>query len=426
MSKLAVVGTGYVGLTAGACLAHMGHQVVCVDRDADKVERLAAGDVPIVEDGLSDLVVDGIASGQLSFTTMLFEAVVGIDQVLLTLPTPTGSDGSTDLSALEAVCGELGPVLASGTVVVVRSTVPVGTTRQVPGMLGRSDLPVVANPEFLREGTSVSDFLEPDRIVVGSDDPDASALVVGLYDTLDAPVVETDPSAAEMIKYASNAYLVTRLSFINSIAAVCEGLEADVDAVVEGLGLDHRIGPTYLRPGPGWGGSCFPKDTRSLVDSARRGGYDFLFLEAAIAVNEEQFDRVVAKVAASMGGSVKGRTVAVWGLTFKARTDDHRDSPAVAIVERLLAAGAHVVAHDPTVVAVTDLLPSDLELTAGPLEACSGADALVLLTDWPEFALVDPVAVAEALSTPSVVDTRGVLDRREWERAGFDVRSIGR
>lgn len=426
MSNLAVIGTGYVGLTAGACLAGKGHRVVCVDRDADKVQQLTAGDVPIVEEGLADLVADGIAADRLSFTTQLVDAVSGVDGVLLSLPTPTNSDGSTDLTALEVVCRELGEVLAGGTVVVVRSTVPVGTARRLPEMLGRSDLPVVANPEFLREGNAVSDFLTPDRIVVGSDDPDAAALVVGFYRSLDAPVVVTDPSAAEMIKYASNAYLVTRLSFINSIAAVCEGLDADVDAVVEGLGLDHRIGSAYLRPGPGWGGSCFPKDTRSLVDSARRGGYEFRFLEAAIAVNEEQFDRMVAKVAVATGGSLQGRIVAAWGLSFKAGTDDHRDSPAVAVIERLLAAGARVVAHDPTVVGPSDELPAGLELATGPLEACAGADALVLLTEWPEFAEVDPGAVADALARPAVVDTRGVLDRGRWEQAGLHVGSIGR
>jgi UDPglucose 6-dehydrogenase len=229
-----------------------------------------------------------------------------------------------------------------------------------------------------------------------------------------------------MIKYASNAYLVTRLSFINSIAAVCEGLNADVDAVVTGLGLDHRIGSAYLRPGPGWGGSCFPKDTRSLVDMARRVGYEFRFLETAIAVNEEQFDRVVAKVGRAVGGALDGRCIAVWGLTFKAGTDDHRDSPSVAVIERMMAAGAHVVAYDPTVTQHTDLLPVGLGLGVDPISVCQGADALVILTEWSEFTTVEPRAVFQALAKPNVVDTRGILDRAHWETLGFDVGSIGR
>ena len=380
----------------------------------------------MVEDGLGDLVAKGLGSGLLSFSTDLASAVAEVEAVLLCLPTPTAADGSTDLAVLEEVCVELGSLLETGTTVVVRSTVPVGTTRRLPEMMGRSDLPVVANPEFLREGTAVSDFLGPDRIVVGSDDRDAAAFVAGFYEALDVPKVVTDPSAAEMIKYASNAYLVTRLSFINSIAAVCEGLDADIDAVVEGLGLDHRIGSAYLRPGPGWGGSCFPKDTRSLVDSARRGGYEFRFLEAAITANEEQFDRVVAKVEATVEGGISGRCVAVWGLTFKAGTDDHRDSPAVAVIERMMVAGARVRAYDPTVASRSEALPEGLEICADPVEACRGADGLVILTEWPEFAEVDPGAVSAVLEVASVVDTRGVIDRKRWTSAGFGVESIGR
>ena len=426
MSDLAVIGTGYVGLTAGACLADLGHRVVCVDRDIDKIAGLSAGEVSMVEDGLGDLVARGLRSGLLSFSADLASAVAEVEAVLLSLPTPTATDGSTDLAVLEEVCVELGSLLASGTTVVVRSTVPVGTARRLPELLGRSDLPVVANPEFLREGTAVSDFLGPDRIVVGSDDQEAATFVASFYEALDVPKVVTDPSAAEMIKYASNAYLVTRLSFINSIAAVCEGLDADIDAVVEGLGLDHRVGSAYLRPGPGWGGSCFPKDTRSLVDSARRGGYEFRFLEAAIIANEEQFDRVTAKVAATIGGVLSGQCVAVWGVTFKAGTDDYRDSPAVAVIERMMVAGARVRAYDPTVASRSEALPAGLEICSDPVATCRDADGLVVLTEWPEFAEVDPEVVADVLRVSSIVDTRGVLDRERWAAAGFDVETIGR
>lgn len=426
MPRIAVVGTGYVGLTAGACFAHLGHVVTCVDTDEEKVASLSGGHVPIVEEGLDRLVADGMAAGRLSFTADLPAGVDGIDLAFLCVPTPMDADGSADLSILRSACADLGRVLAPGVVVVVKSTVPVGTTRDVPGFLGRDDLPVAANPEFLREGTAVDDFLRPDRLVVGADSGEVVDRVVAVYGGLDAPVVRTDPTAAEMVKYASNAYLVTRLSFVNAIAAICEGLSADVDAVVSGMGLDARIGPAYLRPGPGWGGSCFPKDTRSLVESARRGGYEFRFLEAAIAVNEEQFDRVVSKASDAVGGSLSGRRVAVWGLTFKAGTDDHRDSPAVAIVERLLAAGADVVACDPTVAAIGPDLPGGLVVVTDPVDACRGAETLVVLTEWSSFGDVDPGVVGDVMAGRIVVDTRGVLDRVAWEAVGLEVRGIGR
>ena len=426
MLRIAVVGTGYVGLTAGACFAHLGHDVTCIDIDADKVRGLSRGLVPIMEEGLDRLVEEGLAAGRLSFTWDLAAGVDGADLAFLCVPTPMDTEGSADLSALRAACADLGGMLDPGVVVVVKSTGPVGTTRNLPEFLGRDDLPVASNPEFLREGTAVEDFLRPDRLVVGADSGEVVDRVVAAYGGLDVPVVRTDPTAAEMVKYASNAYLVTRLSFVNAIAAICEGLSADVDAVVRGMGLDARIGPAYLRPGPGWGGSCFPKDTRSLVESARRGGYEFRFLEAAIAVNEEQFDRVVSKASDTVGGSLFGRRVAVWGLTFKAGTDDHRDSPAVAIVERLLAAGAEVVACDPTVAFAGPDLPAGLVVVADPVDACRGAETLVVLTEWSSFGDVDPGVVGDVMAGRIVVDTRGVLDRVAWEAVGLEVRGIGR
>ncbi|MDG2904873.1 MAG: nucleotide sugar dehydrogenase, partial [Acidimicrobiales bacterium] len=292
--------------------------------------------------------------------------------------------------------------------------------------LGRDDLAVVSNPEFLREGSAVRDFLEPDRVVVGADDPSAAEAVAALYDGFNSPVLVTDPVSAETIKYAANAFLVTKLSFVNSIAAVCESVGADVDDVMTGLGHDRRIGSGYLRPGPGWGGSCFPKDTRSLLQMAGRAGYDFRFLDVAVAVNEEQFDRVADKVRKAAGGDLAGRTVAAWGLTFKAGTDDLRDSPALAVIDRLLTAGATVRAHDPTVAAARPPIPDDVVVVSDLMAACDGADVLVVLTEWDNFQAADPAAVADRLVRPAVVDARNLLDRALWEGHGFEYQGIGR
>ncbi len=336
MARLAIIGTGYVGLTTGACLAHLGHDVVCADVDVEKVDRLADGEVPIVEAGLSDLVAEGLSADRLRFTADVAGSVADRQVVFLCVPTPHAPDGSVDLSYVEAAAASIGASLAPGAVVVNKSTVPVGTTAVVSGIIGRDDVAVASNPEFLREGTAVADFLGPDRIVIGSDDDRAREVVRSIYDGVDAPMVLTDPASAETIKYAANAFLATKLSFANAIAAVCEGVGADVSDVMSGLGYDRRIGPEFLNPGPGWGGSCLPKDTRALIRIAEDAGYDFRFLEGVIEVNEEQFARVAAKVRRAAGGQLERRTVAVWGLTFKAGTDDLRDSPALEVVDRLL------------------------------------------------------------------------------------------
>jgi len=289
--------------------------------------------------------------------------------VFLCVPTPHASDGSVDLSYVEAAAASIGASLAPGAVVVNKSTVPVGTTAVVSGIIGRDDVAVASNPEFLREGTAVADFLGPDRIVIGSDDDRAREVVRSIYDGIDAPVVLTNPASAETIKYVANAFLVTKLSFANAVAAVCEGVGADIDDVVLALGYDTRIGASHLRPGPGWGGSCFPKDSRALIHQAGQAGYDFRFLDSAIEVNRQQFDRIVDKVRQAVGGDLDGRAVAVWGLTFKAGTDDLRDSPALEIVDRLLAAGASVRAHDPTVPVRRGPVPDDVALADHFVEA---------------------------------------------------------
>ena len=428
MARLAIIGTGYVGLTTGACFAHLGHDVVCADVDAEKVARLQAGEVPIVEDRLDKLVREGLEDGRLSFVVGGADAVAECEFAFLCVPTPEAADGSADLSYIQAASAEIGPVLAAESIVINKSTVPVGSTRVVERALGRADVTVVSNPEFLREGSAVQDFLHPDRIVIGCEDRSAAVRVLSLYLGVTAPTLVTDPASAETIKYAANAFLATKLSFVNAIAAVCEGVGADVEDVMLGLGYDTRIGAQFLHPGPGWGGSCFPKDTRALVRIAADSGYDFQLLDGVIAVNEEQFTRVADKVRTAVGGDLMGRSVAVWGLTFKAGTDDLRDSPSLAVVQRLLAEGASVRAYDPTVDSA-DLLPDelrDVEVGTDPVDACRGAEALVVLTEWDEFRWQDPATVGEVMANAALVDARNLLDRSRWESRGFVHRGIGR
>jgi UDPglucose 6-dehydrogenase len=425
MSRIAVVGTGYVGLTTGVCFASMGHDVVCADVDERKVERLSRGECPIVESGLDALLQEGLASGRLRFVIGAAEAARGAEFVYLCVPTPQGLDGAADLSYIRGAVGEIAPVLSHGAIVVNKSTVPVGSTKVVERALGRSDVSVVSNPEFLREGAAVHDFLHPDRIVVGSDDQQAAARVAELYQGLGAPVLVTDPASAETIKYAANAFLATKVSFVNAVAAVCEAVGADVNDVVLGIGYDRRIGHEFLRPGPGWGGSCFPKDTVALIRIAEDAGYDFSLLRGVVAVNEQQRTRVVRKVrAAARVDTLEGVTVAVWGLTFKAGTDDRRDSPAVVIGERLAAEGAIVRAYDPTVPPGTAVGP--FVVCADPYDAATGAAAVVVLTEWDEFRWVDADKVGAAVANRALVDARNIVDRVAFRAAGFTVEGIGR
>jgi UDPglucose 6-dehydrogenase len=422
MSRIAVVGTGYVGLTTGACLAKLGHDVVCGDVDEDKVKELNKGQIPIVEAGLEELVQDGLESGNLRFVVGAAQAVEAAEFVYLCVPTPQGADGSADLSYIQAAAWEIAPVLDEGAIVVNKSTVPVGSTKVVEAVLGRPDVAVVSNPEFLREGSAVHDFMHPDRIVVGADDRAAAARVASLYLGVAAPFIVTDPASAETIKYAANAFLATKISFVNAIAAVCEAVGADVADVVLGIGSDTRIGHDFLKPGPGWGGSCFPKDSRALVRIAEDGGYDFDLLRGVISVNDQQRARIVEKITRACGGSLEGATIAVWGLTFKARTDDLRDSPALAIVDELRERGALIKAFDPTVKAE---LPG-MEICLDAYETCEGADVVTVLTEWDDFRWIDPDRVAGLVSSRQVVDARNLLERAAWQRAGFTYQGVGR
>jgi UDPglucose 6-dehydrogenase len=424
--RIAVVGTGYVGLTTGACLAHLGHTVVCADIDADKIAKLRDGIIPIVELGLTELVAEGMASGRLSFVVGSGEAAKNCDIAFLCVPTPQGEDGSADLSYVQRAAEEIAAVLPFEAIVVNKSTVPVGSTKVVEKALKRPDVKVVSNPEFLREGSAVQDFLKPDRVVVGSDDQAAAMKVASLYDGLSTRVIITDPASAETIKYAANAFLATKLSFINAIAAICEGVGADINDVVVGIGSDKRIGENFLRPGPGWGGSCFPKDSRALIKIAEDADYSFDLLKGVITVNDQQLDRVADKIRLAAGGNLSGKIVAVWGLTFKAGTDDLRDSPAIAIIERLMKLGARVQAYDPTVNVVRPGIPNDLVIAASCGKATTKADVLAVLTEWDEFKWVSASETSTHMTGKQIIDARNLLDRKDWERAGFTYQGIGR
>jgi UDPglucose 6-dehydrogenase len=423
---VAIIGTGYVGLTTGACLAHLGHKVVCADVDPEKIAKLQSGIIPIVEHGLAELVAEGMASGRLSFVVGSVEAAKSCDIAFLCVPTPQGEDGSADLSYVQRAAEEIAAVLPFEAIVVNKSTVPVGSTKVVEQALKRPDVKVVSNPEFLREGSAVQDFLKPDRVVVGSDDQAAAMKVASLYDGLSTRVIITDPASAETIKYAANAFLATKLSFINAIAAICEGVGADINDVVVGMGSDKRIGENFLRPGPGWGGSCFPKDSRALIKIAEDADYSFDLLKGVITVNDQQLDRVADKIRIAAGGSLSGKIVAVWGLTFKAGTDDLRDSPAIAIIERLMKFGARVQAFDPTVTNVRSGIPKDLVIASSSAEATSKADVLAVLTEWDDFKWISPTTIATTMAGKQIIDARNLLDRKDWERAGFTYQGIGR
>ena len=425
MLKVAIIGTGYVGLSTGACIASLGHVVTCVDVDQSKVEQLAAGKIPIVESGLDELVAAGLDEGKLTFTSDLSAAVAEAEVVFLCLPTPQGDDGSADLSYVRGAVRDLAPLLRSGAVLVNKSTVPVGTAEMVRDLLGREDVHVVSNPEFLRQGTAVHDFLQPSRVVIGGSNAEAMDRVAVLYEGVDAPILRMTSASAEALKYAANAFLATKLTFINAMADICEAVGADIFEVATGIGLDPRIGKDMLNAGPGWGGSCFPKDTRALVSIAADGGYDFALLRGVIETNDQHYARIAEKVISECGGSVKGLTVGAWGLTFKAGTDDLRDSPAIKILAMLHQAGASIRAYDPTAKGQYSVYPW-INVVPSAVEACSGADALAVLTEWPEFSKVSPMEVAGVLNNPRVVDGRNVLDREAWKAAGFDYRGVGR
>jgi UDPglucose 6-dehydrogenase len=426
-ARIAVVGAGYVGLTTAVCLAHHGHAVVCGDNDLAKVEKLSAGVPTFVEEGLGALLNQGLSSRRLHFVTSAAASVRDAEFVFICVSTPGHPDGSPDLSALEAVASEIGPHLAPGTVVVNKSTVPIGSTVLVERLLGRDDVTVVSNPEFLREGSAIQDCLFPARIVVGGKDRTVAARVGELLGTDHAPLIVTDAATAEMIKYASNGFLATKLSFANAVSDLCERVGADAHDVLRGMGYDPRIGSSFLHPGPGWGGSCLPKDTHALIFMAKQAGFPFPFLEEIIRSNETHMGAVVTKIRHACEGVLAGSVIAAWGLTFKAGTDDLRQSPALAVLQSVAEEGARIKAFDPTTIGRSVHELPDLEIHDDAYSACHGAKALTILTEWPEFASVDLVKVAQVMApSPTIIDTRSLLDPSEVRRAGINYVGVGR
>ncbi len=431
MSEVAVIGAGYVGLTTAACMARLGHSVTCADLDQERVRALSKGEVPILEEGLPALVAEGLGARQLRFVVGATNAARTAEFVFLCVQTPQSESGAADLSAVEAVIREIAPVLRPGTVVVNKSTMPVGSTQFVARELSQAgattDVGVASNPEFLREGTAVRDFLEPSRVVIGCDDTAVAVRVSELYREVQAPILVTDPASAEMIKYASNAFLATKISYINAIANLCEAVNADVREVALGMGYDPRIGFEFLHPGPGYGGSCFPKDTAALMHTADTAGYDFSLLRGVVDVNRHQHERIIGKLRDAAGGSLTDVGVGVWGLTFKANTDDLRDSPAVVVCRRLLEEGAHVRAYDPAAGEAAAARLPGLEVVASPYDAAAEAQLLALLTEWDEFRWLDFSRVVDSMVEPhALVDARNLLDPVAMRRRGFVYQGVGR
>ena len=431
--KIAMIGSGYVGLVSGTCFADFGHEVVCVDKDASKIERLEAGEIPIFEPGLDALVASNVKAGRLSFTTGLDQAVKGADAVFIAVGTPSRrGDGHADLSYVYAAAAEIAQAMDSRTVIVTKSTVPVGTGDEVERIVRHArpelDFAVVSNPEFLREGAAIDDFKRPDRIVIGTDVEWACEVMERIYRPLylnKAPIQFTSRRSAEVIKYAANAFLATKISFINEIADLCEQVGGNVQDVARGIGLDKRIGPKFLHAGPGYGGSCFPKDTLALVKTARDSGVPLRIVNAVIEVNDARKQAMGDKIIQAMGGDAQGKRVALLGLTFKPNTDDMRDAPSIAIAKRLAEAGAEIVAHDPEGMAeATKILPQ-VEMATGPFEAAKGADAVALVTEWDIYRALDLHRMKSAMRGRALVDLRNVYSRKEAEGAGLAYTAIG-
>ncbi len=431
MGDVSVIGSGYVGLTTAVCLAHLGHNVVAADIDATRVELLNEGQVPMFEARMDQLLAEGLANGRLRFVSDSAQAVEQSHFHFMCLPTPQGANGEADLDALDAAMEELGDAFPTGSIVILKSTVPVGTADEVRANLLRPDVAVVSCPEFLREGTAINDFLSPDRIVVGSTNDRAATDVAALFATLDAPVLTMSNRSAEAVKYSANAFLATKLSFINSIARICEAVDADVLDVVAGMGTDNRISAKFLQPGPGWGGSCFPKDVAALSHLARSVGAPAPLLDAVLTANNTQISHVTTRIIQALGPRpvqprIKRESrVGVWGLTFKANTSDRRDSPALEVVRRLQASGLTVQAFDPTVTEPITELP-DLMIAGDPYEAAAGCDVLVILTEWEEFVLADLEKTAEVMRVPRMLDARNIFAADTSQLEGFAYSGVGR
>ncbi|MGZ3589174.1 MAG: UDP-glucose dehydrogenase family protein [Thermodesulfobacteriota bacterium] len=431
--NICIIGTGYVGLVTGACLAEFGTNVVCVDNDRSKIELLQQGKMTIHEPGLEDLVVKNMREGRLSFSTGIEEGVKSSLVIFIAVGTPSNDDGSADLKFVEEVAKEISRYMDGYKVVVVKSTVPVGTCRRVKQMIKDHQLQpaafdIVSNPEFQREGSAIEDFMRPDRVTIGAESEQAVAIMKDIYSALyliETPFVITSLETAEMIKYAANAFLATKVSFINEIANVCELVGADVHHVARAMGLDGRIGKKFLHPGPGYGGSCFPKDTRALARMAHEKGYLFKVLDAVIRVNEEQKKRMISKIV-EKAGDVKGKTIGILGLSFKPNTDDIRESSSLVIIQGLLELGAKVKAFDPAAMEQTKAVLPGVEYGKDAYDVAKGADVLVLATEWNQFRRLDLQRIKGLLKTPLFIDLRNVYDPDQMRRLGFDYCGVGR
>jgi UDPglucose 6-dehydrogenase len=431
--RVAMIGTGYVGLVSGACFADFGHVVTCIDKDAGKIARLEQGEIPIFEPGLDELVARNVREGRLKFATGSAEAVREADAVFIAVGTPSRrGDGHADLSYVYAAAEEIAGQIEGFTVVITKSTVPVGTGDEIEAILQRirpeRNWAVVSNPEFLREGAAINDFKRPDRVVVGTEDERAQGVMRELYRPLylnETPILFTSRRTSELIKYAANAFLAMKITFINEVAELAEAVGADVQQVARGIGLDGRIGSKFLHAGPGYGGSCFPKDTLALVRTAQAAGAPVRLIETTVEVNDARKKAMAGKIIAAMGGQAAGKRIGVLGLTFKPNTDDMRDAPSLDIVPALQAAGAVVQAYDPEGHEARQLL-RDVEFMPGPYEAAENADALVIITEWDQFRALDLDRVKLLMRAPLVVDLRNIYRPDEMRARGFDYRSVGR
>jgi UDPglucose 6-dehydrogenase len=433
--KVTMLGCGYVGLVSGACFAEFGASVTCFDIDKTKVNKLLEGVMPIYEPGLDSLVEKNVKQGRLSFTDNLNDCIPDSDLVFVAVGTPTRrGDGHADLSYVYQAVQDIAPLLNGYTVVVDKSTVPVGTARNVKRLIAEvnsdADFDVASNPEFLREGAAISDFMRPDRVVIGIENERAENVLRDLYrpiNLIEAPILSTDLESAELIKYASNAFLATKISFINDMSVLCEEVGADVHAVAKGMGLDGRIGRKFLHPGPGYGGSCFPKDTQALVRIAQEHGVSSRIVEAVIEVNEAQKARMIKKIRSALGGNESGKTIAVLGLTFKPETDDMRDAPSLAILPKLIENGCQINAHDPQGIhEAKTLLPSEVQYYDDIYSALDNVDAVVLMTEWNMYRNLDMDLIKEKLNQPVFIDLRNVYEPDTMKSLGFDYHCIGR
>jgi len=431
--KIAVVGTGYVGLVTGTCLSETGNHVTCIDIDQKKVEKLKNGIVPIYEPGLEALFERNTKQGRLNFTTDLKEGIKGAKVIFLALPTPPGEDGSADLKYILKVADDLGPLLEEYTIVIDKSTVPVGTAEKVRERISahsKVEFDVVSNPEFLREGVAVEDFMKPDRVVIGSSSAKANKILETLFAPLvrqGNPVIFMDERSAELTKYAANSFLATKITFMNEIANLCEKLGADVDAVRKGIGTDSRIGKRFLFAGIGYGGSCFPKDVQALAKSSQEVDYNFKILNSVMEINETQKTKLIPKIKDYFSGDLSGKTIAVWGLAFKPYTDDIREAPALANIKELLKLGAKVKAYDPEAIEnVRELMGDDIELCKDEYDALDGADALLIMTEWPVFRTPEFDKLSSLLKNKVIFDGRNLYEPTQMEELGFKYYSIGR